>query len=32
LDRLRVADSGPIALMHNFVPVGLLGIEKKIWR
>ena len=29
LDRLRVADSGPIALMHNFVPVGLLGIEEE---
>jgi GntR family transcriptional regulator len=27
-DRLRIADSDPIALMHNFVPVGLLGIEK----
>jgi DNA-binding GntR family transcriptional regulator len=28
-DRLRVAESDPIALMHNFVPVGLLGIEKE---
>jgi GntR family transcriptional regulator len=28
-DRLRVAGSDPIALMHNVVPVGLLGIEKK---
>jgi DNA-binding GntR family transcriptional regulator len=27
-DRLRVAGSDPIALMHNFVPVGLLGIER----
>jgi GntR family transcriptional regulator len=29
LDRLRVVGSDPIALMRNFVPVGLLGIEKK---
>ncbi len=29
LDRLRIAGSDPIALMHNVVPVGLLGIEKK---
>jgi GntR family transcriptional regulator len=28
-DRLRVAGSDPIALMHNVVPVGLLEIEKK---
>ncbi|HZF57722.1 MAG TPA: GntR family transcriptional regulator [Rubrobacter sp.] len=28
-DRLRVAESDPIALMHNFVPVGLLGIERE---
>lgn len=28
-DRLRVADSEPIALMHNVVPVGLLKIEKE---
>ncbi len=28
-DRLRVAGSDPIALMHNYVPVGLLGIEKE---
>lgn len=31
-DRLRVANSGdtyPIALMHNFVPSGLLEIEKE---
>lgn len=28
-DRLRVADSDPIALMHNVVPVGLLEIEKE---
>ena len=27
-DRLRVAGSDPIALMHNVVPVGLLEIEK----
>jgi len=26
-DRLRSAGSDPIALMHNFVPVGLLEIE-----
>lgn len=28
-DRLRVTSSDPIALMHNIVPVGLLGIEKE---
>lgn len=28
-DRLRVADSDPIALMHNVVPVGLLEIERE---
>lgn len=28
-DRLREADSDPIALMHNVVPVGLLEIEKE---
>ncbi len=28
-DRLRVAGSDPIALMHNVVPVGLLEIEKE---
>lgn len=28
-DRLRVAGSDPIALMHNVVPVGLLGIERE---
>ena len=28
-DRLRVAESDPIALMHNYVPVGLLGIERE---
>ena len=28
-DRLRVAESAPIALMHNYVPVGLLGIERE---
>lgn len=28
-DRLRVADSEPIALMHNVVPVGLLEIERE---
>jgi GntR family transcriptional regulator len=28
-DRLRIADSHPIAHMRNFVPVGLLGIEKE---
>ncbi|MGI9050918.1 MAG: GntR family transcriptional regulator [Rubrobacteraceae bacterium] len=28
-DRLRAADSDPIALMHNVVPVGLLEIEKE---
>ncbi|MDQ4107138.1 MAG: GntR family transcriptional regulator [Actinomycetota bacterium] len=28
-DRLRVADSDPIALMCNVVPVGLLEIEKE---
>ena len=28
-DRLRVAESDPIALMHNFVPVGLLGLERE---
>ncbi|MDQ3913264.1 MAG: GntR family transcriptional regulator [Actinomycetota bacterium] len=28
-DRLRVVDSDPIALMHNFVPVGLLEIERE---
>ena len=28
-DRLRVADSDPIALMHNVVPIGLLEIEKE---
>jgi GntR family transcriptional regulator len=28
-DRLRLADSDPIALMHNFVPVGLLKIESE---
>jgi GntR family transcriptional regulator len=29
LERLRVAGNDPIALMHNFVPVGLLGIERE---
>jgi GntR family transcriptional regulator len=29
LDRLRIAGSDPIALMHNVVPVGLLKIEKE---
>jgi GntR family transcriptional regulator len=29
LERLRIAGSDPIALMHNFVPVGLLGIERE---
>jgi GntR family transcriptional regulator len=29
LERLRVAGDDPIALMRNFVPVGLLGIEKE---
>src|ERR671916_499699 len=29
LERLRVAGSDPIALMHNFVPVGLLEIQKE---
>jgi DNA-binding GntR family transcriptional regulator len=29
LDRLRVVESDPIALMHNVVPVGLLEIEKE---
>ena len=28
-ERLRVAGNDPIALMHNFVPVGLLGIERE---
>jgi GntR family transcriptional regulator len=28
-DRLRVAGSDPIALMRNFVPVGLLEIERE---
>jgi GntR family transcriptional regulator len=28
-DRLRIAGDNPIALMHNFVPVGLLGIERE---
>jgi len=28
-DRLRVAGSDPIALMHNFVPVGLLGVDRE---
>lgn len=28
-DRLRVAGSDPIALMHNVVPVGLLEIEER---
>ena len=28
-ERLRVAGSDPIALMHNIVPVGLLEIEKE---
>lgn len=28
-ERLRVAGSDPIALMHNVVPVGLLEIEKE---
>jgi GntR family transcriptional regulator len=28
-ERLRVAGDDPIALMRNFVPVGLLGIEKE---
>src|SRR5215213_4450986 len=28
-ERLRVAGSDPIALMHNVVPVGLLKIEKE---
>jgi DNA-binding GntR family transcriptional regulator len=27
LERLRVAGNDPIALMHNFVPVGLLAVE-----
>ena len=27
-DRLRIADSDPIALMHNVVPAGLLDFEK----
>jgi GntR family transcriptional regulator len=29
LDRLRVVGPDPIALMHNVVPVGLLGIKKE---
>jgi len=29
LERLRIAGDDPIALMHNFVPVGLLGIERE---
>ncbi len=29
LDRLRIAGSDPIALMHNVVPVGLLEIERE---
>jgi GntR family transcriptional regulator len=29
LERLRVAGDDPIALMRNFVPVGLLGIERE---
>jgi GntR family transcriptional regulator len=29
LERLRVAGSDPIAVMHNFVPVGLLEIERE---
>ncbi|MDP9410057.1 MAG: GntR family transcriptional regulator [Actinomycetota bacterium] len=29
LDRLRLAGSDPIALMHNVVPVGLLEIERE---
>jgi DNA-binding GntR family transcriptional regulator len=29
LDRLRIAGSGPIALMHNVMPVGLLEIERE---
>ena len=29
LDRLRSAGSDQIALMHNVVPVGLLGIERE---
>jgi GntR family transcriptional regulator len=28
-ERLRLARSDPIALMHNFVPIGLLAIEKE---
>ena len=28
-ERLRVAGADPIALMHNHVPAGLLGIEKE---
>lgn len=28
-DRLRVADSDPIALMHNVVPIGLLEINRE---
>ena len=28
-ERLRIAGSDPIALMHNIVPVGLLEIEKE---
>lgn len=28
-DRLRIAGSDPIALMHNVVPVGLLEVEKE---
>jgi GntR family transcriptional regulator len=28
-ERLRIAGDDPIALMRNFVPVGLLGIEKE---
>src|SRR5215210_4822884 len=27
LERLRVAGNDPIALMHNFLPVGLLAVE-----
>lgn len=28
-DRLRIASSDPIALMHNIVPIGLLEIERE---
>jgi GntR family transcriptional regulator len=29
LERLRVAGDDPIALMRNFVPIGLLGVERE---